>query len=386
MLNSMVEFMVLKFTGRHNMKLSKARVGTTYQPKLPVTEYRPKGSNQRLANGDEIEAWDKRDLMRKVGEFHKGIKQGVIARDESETMSVEDHRKVVEARHEALAEALHDKTGTKWMALGETVTEEIYEALGREGFTRKVLGFKPIKRGDVARIAIRKKDVIGYYIASTSPTVVASVVHQSYVHPKDAYLTFRIEIDELELELADTDLLEHKYNDGLEQILREEDKRTKALLDAAAPTYNDLVFFNAFTPSVFQSMRTQIARWTLPVAHALISIDLWNDILTDTEFASYYDPVSKHQIIQEGNLGSFFGVTLLTDGFREENLQVLNPGEVYFLASPKGLGVLMERMPLTVDSINQAVIGRPVKGWMGRAIVSHYIANARGCVRGQRIA
>lgn len=96
--------------------------------------------------------------------------------------------------------------------------------------------------------------------------------------------------------------------------------------------------------------------------------------------------MSKHQIIQEGNLGSFFGVTLLTDGFREENLQVLNPGEVYFLSTPKSLGILLERKPLTVSQFDQAVIGRLVKGWQGHAIVSHYVANARGCCRGQRIA
>jgi len=115
-------------------------------------------------------------------------------------------------------------------------------------------------------------------------------------------------------------------------------------------------------------------------------VDLWNDILTDTEFSSYYDPVSKHQVIMEGNLGSFFGVQLLTDGFREENLQVLNPGEVYFLGTPKALGVLMERKPLTVDSVNQAVVGRPVRGWFGTAIVSHAVVNARSVVRGQRIS
>lgn len=369
------------------MKLTKARVGGNYQPKIPVTEFRPRGSNQRLAGANgEINAYDRDDLIKKIGDLYQGVKSGVVARTDDDTMSADDRRAVVAARTEALAEALNDKTGVKWQALGETVTEEIYEALGREGFTRKILGFKPIKRGDVARIAVRRKDVIGYYIASTNPTVVASVVRQAYIHPPDAYLLFRVEIDNLELEIADTDLLEHKYNDGLEQILREEDKRTKVLLDAAAPTYNELVFFNAFTPSVFQAMRTQIARWTIPVAHSLLAIDLWNDILTDSEFASYYDPVSKHQLIMEGNLGSFFGVTLLTDGFREENLQVLNPGEIYMLGTPKALGVLMERKPLTVESTNGAVNGRPVRGWFGESIVSHSIVNARSVVRGQRIS
>ena len=169
-----------------------------------------------------------------------------------------------------------------------------------------------------------------------------------------------------------------------EQILRQEDLRTKALADAAASAYNELVFFNAFTPSVFQSMRTQIARWTIPVANALIAVDLWDDILADTEFASYYDPVSKHQIIMEGVLGSFYGVQLMTDGFRYETLQVLNPGEVYFFGTPKSLGVVMERKPLTVENTIGAVIGQPTRGWFMEQIESAVIVNARSVVRGIR--
>jgi len=369
------------------MRINKGRVTASFRQKLPATEYRAKGRSERLvgASGD-INANDKADLIRNIAVLADGIRSGEIARNDDEVLSLEARREITAERHNTLVEALEDKSGQKWAALGETVAEEIYEALGREGFTRKILGFKPLKRGDIARIAVRKKDVIAYYIANTNPTVVATSVRQSYVHPPDAYILARIVIDNLELEMADTDLLEHKYNDGLEQVLREEDKRTKVLLDAAAATYNELVFFNAFTPSVFQAMRTQIARWTIPVAHCLLSVDLWNDFLTDSEFASYYDPVSKHQIIMEGNLGSFFGIQLLTDGFREENLQVLNPGEVYFLGTPKALGVLMERKPLTVESTVGAVIGQPTRGWFFESQVAHAIVNSRAVVRGQRIA
>lgn len=369
------------------MRTNRAKLTANYRPKIPVTEYRPKGRNSRLVGAnDEINGYDKQDLLHGIADLYSGVKSGVIARHDGETLSPDEKREVVAERHQTLVEALEDKTGVKWQSLGETVTEEIYEALGREGFTRKVLAFKPLKRGDIGRIAVRRKDVIAYYISNTNPTVVATSVRQSYVHPPDAYLLGRIIIDNLELELADTDLLEHKYNDGLEQILRQEDLRTKALLDASASTYNELVFFNAFTPSVFQAMRTQIARWTIPVAHAIIAVDLWNDILTDTEFASYYDPVSKHQVLMEGNLGSFFGVQLLTDGFREENLQVLNAGEVYFLGTPKALGVLMERKPLTVENTIGAVIGQPTRGWFMEAIESHAIVNPRSVVHGQRIS
>jgi len=359
------------------MRINRA----TAIPAMPATEFRPRGarSERLVGNNGEINASNKSDLMHQIKNLIDGVKTGVVAKTDQE-----DRHAVQAARQNELNEAIADKSGEKWLALGETITDEIYEALGREGFTRKILGFKPIKRGDIARIAIRKKDVLAYYIASTEPTVVASVVRQDYLHPPDAYLIARIKIDNLELELADTDLLEHKYNDGLEQILRQEDLRTKALLDQASTAYNELVFFNAFTPSVFQSMRTQIARWTIPVAHALISVDLWDDILADTEFASYYDPVSKHQIIMEGVLGSFYGVTLLTDGFRYETLQVLNPGEVYFLGTPKALGVVMERKPLTVENTSGAIIGEPSRGWFMEQIQSQVIANSRATCHGQR--
>lgn len=362
------------------MKISK------YQPRTHVSEYRPNGrGSERLAGAHgELNANSKSDLIHQISNLVNGVRSGVVARNDSEAMGLEDKRMVMAERKAVLEEALADKTGEKWLALGETISEEIYEALGREGFTRKVLGFKPIKRGDQARIAIRKKDVIAYYIANTNPTVIASSVRQNYLMPPDAYLLARIVIDNLELELADTDLLEIKYNDGLEQILRQEDIRTKALFDVSATTYNELVYFNAFTPSVFQSMRTQIARWTIPVAHALISVDLWNDILTDTEFANYFDPVSKHQVILEGVLGSFYGIEFLTDGFRYETLQVLNPGEVYLLGTQKALGVVMERKPLTVENTIGAVIGQPTRGWFFEQIESQVVANPRSVVRGIR--
>lgn len=352
--------------------------------RMPATEYRRDGGERLVGNNGEVNASSKQDLLQQIGVLLDGTRNGVIARAGEEVVTAEQRRQIVAERQATLDEALADKTGEKWLALGETVTEEIYEALGREGFTRKLLGFKPVKRGDIARIAVRKKDVLAYYIGHTEPTVVATYVRQNYITPPDAYLTANIRIDNLELELADTDLLEHKYNDGLEQILRQEDLRTKALFDAAAPSYNDLVFFNAFTPAVFQSMRTQISRWTIPVAHALISVDLWNDILADTEFAAYYDPVSKHQLIQEGVLGSFFGVTLMTDGFRYETLQVLGPGQVYFLGTPKALGVVMERKPLTVENTHGGVIGQPWRGWFMEQIESQVVVNGRSVVRGQR--
>jgi len=190
------------------MKLAGSRA-------LPATEYRARKGGERLVGaGGEVNASSKEDLLVQVKHLLNGVKSGSIARADEQIVSADERRQIVAERQAVLEEAIADKSGDKWMSLGETISEEIYEALGREGFTRKLLGFKPIKRGDIARIAVRRKDVIAYYIAHENPTVVSTFVRQNYVHPPDAYLLANIKIDNLELELADTDLLEHKYNDG----------------------------------------------------------------------------------------------------------------------------------------------------------------------------
>lgn len=85
--------------------------------------------------------------------------------------------------------------------------------------------------------------------------------------------------------------------DALEQIQREQDKVWKRLVDAAQTVYNDSFLFNTFTPTVYASMQNQIMRWGIPVHMAIISFDLWPDIVADTEFSTWFDPVNRGRLV-----------------------------------------------------------------------------------------
>ena len=74
------------------------------------------------------------------------------------------------------------------------------------------------------------------------------------------------------------------------------DRILKAILDRSAATANDLFYYNAFTPTVMQSMKTQISEWGLNIGTMIIAFDVWNDIITDNEFVAFFDQISKHQI------------------------------------------------------------------------------------------
>ena len=120
------------------------------------------------------------------------------------------------------------------------------------------------------------------FFVTANPNVIASQVRQYYVYPPEFYLIGSILIEDKEIEQASGDLLDDKYQDGLEQMLVREDKTWLLLARNAAPTDNDLFFFNTFTPTVFSEMRTQVARWGIPVTTAILAFDLWNDYAGET--------------------------------------------------------------------------------------------------------
>jgi hypothetical protein len=78
------------------------------------------------------------------------------------------------------------------------------------------------------------------------------------------------------------------------------------------------------------------------------------------------DPVSKHQIVLEGSIATIQGVNLVTDAFRYETLQVLNPGEVFFFGAPQTLGGIVQRKSLMTQSIDRYALMRPERGWFNK--------------------
>lgn len=331
-----------------------------------------------VGNNGEFNANNKADLMQAIAALQRAVGTGAVQQVTANA------KEVKAAREKRVNEAIADKSGSAWQALGEVIGDEVWETLGREGFSRKTLLLKPLGKGETGRLRIRRKDVVAYFVTS-DPNVVASQVRQNYIYPPEFYLLAHITVEDKEIEQASGDLLDDKYQDGLEQILVEEDKVWLNLARTAAPTSNDLFFFNTFTPTVFSEMRTQVARWGIPVTTAVLAFDLWNDIIADSEFSGWFDPVSKHEIVLEGSLGSILGVQLITDAFRYETLRVLSPGEVFFLGAPQTLGGLTQRKELATESINKYSQGKPERGWFMEQIEGMAITNSRALVRGQRV-
>jgi hypothetical protein len=175
----------------------------------------------------QVNADSQRELMRAIGLLATAASTGMVETAPEESLAV-NHQ-------EAIAAAMADPTGQGWIALGEIIGNQVVETMGR----------------------------------------------QPVVYPSFFQIIANILIEDSEINMDYGDLLDDRYNDGLEQMMVAEDKALKNIMDAAASIYNPLFLFPTLTPSIWQAMKIAVEEYgNTPVTNALISYDLWTDITT----------------------------------------------------------------------------------------------------------
>jgi len=331
------------------------------------------------ASGDrELNAMSKKDAMAQIGGLLRSAQEGGGLR------TAEVDQKASQERWASFKAAYNDKQSNKFEVLGEVMSDEIWETLGREGFSNKLLAIQNIGKGATGRVRVRRKDVVAWQVTS-DVKVQENRIRQPWVYPPEFYINCFILIEDKEIEQSSADILDEKFQDGLEAVLVREDKITKALLDRSIVAFNDAVYYSNFTPTVFTTIRTQVNRWGTPAQNMILAWDVWDDIISDPDFVAWWDPVTKHELVLEGHLGRLLSVELHTDGLRYPTLQVLNPGEVYITGSPIAVGSKVIRKELdsrAIDTYNQ---GRPARGWFMHTIQSQIIINGRATSGAKRL-
>jgi len=344
-----------------------------------ITEANFRSGEKIVGANGEINAGSREELLSRVVELAEMIGAGEMFTDLShanmpETASVNSR--------EELAAAYHDPK--LWAEMGASLAAELNERTMRDGFMRTVFTRGTVEQGQYPRVRVRTPNVKAV-VSKGVGHVYPQWVRDRYINVDEATYSANVRVLELDMQQGSADTLEDKFYEAQEQILVQEDRTTIALFRAATGVYNPATYFSgAFTPTILAGMTQTVTDWNLPAATLLFSNDIMTDFRVGTAFAEYYDPISKYEIIQTGRIGSMYGLQLLTDGFREENLKVLNRGEVFLMTSPEMLGVYTDRGPLQsnpVDSYSDGVAGR---GWFIYEHLSNTLANAKGIATASR--
>lgn len=331
-----------------------------------------------VGRNGEINASSKKDLNLIVSSLMEMAKNGSVVTEE-----VASKEELARKHREMLVAAFSSKD--KLAELAEVMADELYITANRDGFARRFLAKQELSQGQIPTIRMRMKNVVA--TIATSPTQIETqLVRDNTFYPPEFYISARPFIEQREIDRSNTDVLEEKYIEALEAIMVGEDRTFKRLADSTVGTANTFTnIIGSVTPASLGQFRNQVTQWGLPARYWLIANDIWNDIIGDSGFQSLIDPVSKHDLLMTGELGTILGMTVISDGFRHPQHKVLERGEMYIIGDAVNTGQLTDRgglQSLPLDSSHEKIPGR---GWMLTQTISMVIGNARSIAKGRRV-
>lgn len=356
-------------------------------PKIPGRELRIPGTRENIVGRDgDINGYNKKDLFRTISHLMTMAANGQV--DFSDSAPADQRAvKIQEARdrRELLLAAYNDKSTGKWAELGSVIAAQITESAEREGFMRRLLDKAPLEQGNFPRIRVKKKNVTALMM-STNSAVQPQYVRDPELFPPEFTISTNIRVTNRDLNQGSADLLEEKYLEAQEAIMTTEDRHWKRLADSTVGIDHPLRYLaGGLNPTSFTEMRTELNRFNIVPMYYLMASDFWNDITGNTQFSSWFDPATKYEIVNTGELGSMMGLSFITDGFRQEQLKVLEAGESYMIGESSMHGAYTDRGPVQSQEVNNFAEGTPARGHFLFEDLSMVIANARSVLKAKRI-
>jgi len=354
----------VKFTLASGAEITDLRLGSSAEP--------------ALASSGEINAHNQKELLTKITELVTASSTGAVRRNYVNEKDRKLHREV-------LAAAFTDKTGQKWRQLGIALAAKIEEAAYREGFMRNLMVEEQLNQGESPRCRMRVNNVIAM-IATSVADVMPQLVRERIYFPPEFYINANVEVENRDIDQISSDILDEKYTEGLQNIMVQEDLLWKKLADGTIGSANNITYIaGQLTPTTLSTLRNNVTHWKIPATTCLLAQDYWNDIVGNSEFQSMLDPVSKYDLVLNGELGILLGLRIVTDGYRAPELQVLNPGDIYVVGQAQNHGQFTTRGGVESTPIDGALQGRNSKGWFLAENLSCIITNARSIAKGSKI-
>lgn len=349
----------------------------------PVQDLRFKGqASNAIGRNGEVNASSQSDLLAQIGQLMQSVSSGVVVKDHSQGdgsfMSLSN-----DAKTDILNNAINDSE--KWAVLGANIAEDVQEQASRQGFIRNLAVVNNLRQGEIQRVPMPRHQTVA--AVATSPSGLSyQLMRDRYYTPPEFELKANVRVNKLDMGQATHDLLDHAYNDALEAMMTAADRIWKSAADSTVGKANNLSLITGrLTPSIVARLRTEVTNWSLPARKAIISNNLWEDVISEPSWADALTPVAQYELLMTGRVGTMYGMEIFTDGFRPANQIVLGKNELYVVSDPEFHATMGSRGGIESTPTDGANQGETTKGWLLSEIMSFILPNPRSVAKAQRI-
>lgn len=348
---------------------------TAISPRRTVvaTDYRLPGRTERMVGSNgEFNAGSKREIMLAMQAALQEMTSGTRMITEDQAT---ENQKIVAAHKESIYAAFSDPDAHR--QLGEILAGELTVSANKVGFMRQLMKRQDLVQGQAAQIYLQMKNVSAL-VASSPTRVETQFVRDNWFYPPSFYISVRPYVEQRDINRANTDILEQKYLESMEGIMVAEDRVWRNLALQSVGVANEAITtVGTLTPLVLAQIRNQVSRWRIPASNLLIASDIWNDIVGDSDFSVLLDPVSKHELFLNGELGVVLGMRVYTDAYRHSTHHVLSQGEIWVVGEANSHGQYTDRGGVTSEPVSGVIESIPGRGWFMSEEVTIAIANAK---------
>jgi len=344
----------------------------------PISEVK-RGGSALLGNNGEFNAHNKKELLDVLSGVIDLANQGNKVVTDSDAVQRE---KAAVAHREMLTAAFDSKE--ELTALGNVMAEELTQTANRDGFMRRFLKYQNLEQGQIPTTRLMTKNVTAS-IATGPVQTNTQFVRDHEFFPAEWYINARPFVEQKDIMRATGDVLEEKYVDALEAIMVQEDRTWKRMTDDLVGLDNPHTNISgALTPSTFAALVNYVHRWGVHATTALVASDIWQDIVGLEAWSTTIDPVSQHELLLTGQLGTIHGMAMLSDHFRHPQHKVLNSGDIYIIGTPEQHGQYTDRGGVESQPVDMVQERTPGRGWHLSELMSMIVVNSRSIARAKR--
>lgn len=331
-----------------------------------------------VSNTGEINAYSVAEALKAIQNLQALSSAGQFRQVESGQTRAQQ----AQERMQALASAMNNPA--EWAALGSALGQRIEDFAERQGFMRRLCEHMPLQQGQMPRIPMENN--IGEAVIATSSTDLDyQELRGKIANPPEFEMKAHIRVSNLDIEQISGDLLDDAYQQGQQALTVAEDRLWKNAADKTVGVVNPATqIIGKLTPGYLSRLRTHLTSWNIPATTALISNDYWDDINGSADWATTLDPITKHDLVLNGQIATLQGMTLITDGFRNPNQVVLNRGEIYVVGDSKYHGTYTTRGGVRSKAVDGTNNGDTSQGWLLWQEFSFILGNLKSVAKGVR--
>ncbi len=353
---------------------------TLYRTPVVASEMRLPGSAERVVglNG-EINAGNRAELLRVVAKMMEmAASSEIITEDEAVK-----REKIAKLQTQLVRASFQNPDAHR--ELGQIMADDLYITSNRDGFARRFTIKQSLEQGQIPRVKMRTKAVTAV-VASSPSRIETQITSDLLFHAPEFDLVARPFVTKREIDQSVSDVVDEKYVEGLESLMVAEDRIWKAAADRTVNLDNPLTnVVGTLTPASVMATKNYVTRFGIPARHLLLANDIWNDIAGDaTYWAAVIDQVSKHEVLLTGQLGTMYGMNIISDAFRHQQHKVLDQGQFYVIGDAINHGAMTDRGGVESTPTDINTERTPGRGWVLVETMSLVIANSRSVAVGQK--